>query len=210
MMLSPAKSILANPLCNKQQYVTRDNSQPVLKAGKCCCCVNKKTFRPNVYLGIGALKTHVDPEKEANGWRTIDDMDAGYQALLGWHFKPHWFAELSYADLGDAGLGNRIDPGLGKESISYKVPSVHLGYWLREPGKHFNVYGKMGVSAISNEASNSIVPYEKQTNIQLSGGVGAQWKPAGSNLFVRAGLDIYDRDALAVGITVGYNFSDKR
>jgi outer membrane protein OmpA-like peptidoglycan-associated protein len=164
-------------------------------------------FEKCFYIGAGWLPvTHVDPEGVASGWRTTDDSDAGYNLFLGWHFKPRWFGELSYADLGEAGLSNVNPAIIGTEGISYKIPALHIGYYLFEPERRFNVYGKLGLSAIQNDATTPLVPFEKQNSVGISGGVGVQWRSQTSGLFARLGADFYDKDAWSTGIMLGYYF----
>ncbi|MBT8433347.1 MAG: OmpA family protein, partial [Gammaproteobacteria bacterium] len=150
--------------------------------------------------------THVDPEGTAFGWSTSDHSDSGYKLLLGWHFKPRLFGELSYADLGEAGLSNS-DPAItGNEKISYEIPGVHVGYYFYEPEAGFNIYAKIGVSSIDNEATTSRVDYEKQNSVGVSGGLGLQWRSSSNGLFARLAADFYDRDASSIGFSLGYYF----
>jgi len=107
--------------------------------------------------------------------------------------------------MGEATLVND-NPAIADETISYKVPSLHLGYLLRAPEKQLNFYVKGGVSAIQNAASSPTVPYEKVTNVQATFGLGTQWQLEDSGLFARLGVDYFDRDAIAAGLTVGYKF----
>ncbi len=106
--------------------------------------------------------------------------------------------------MGEATLNNRFNTD-GKESISYKIPSLHVGYSKETPIQQLSLYGKAGVSAIQNKASSSSVPFKKQTNIQLSYGLGAQWDALYTPLFVRLGTDFYARDARATNLSLGYN-----
>ena len=164
-------------------------------------------FNKCFYIGAGWLPvTHVKPEGVASGWSTSDDSDAGYNIFVGWHFKPRWFGELSYADLGEAGLTN-VNPAItGTEGISYKIPALHIGYYFLKPESRFNVYGKLGVSSIRNEATTSLVPFDKQNSVGISGGVGVQWRSQTSGLFARLAADFYDKDARSIGIMLGYYF----
>jgi outer membrane protein OmpA-like peptidoglycan-associated protein len=171
--------------------------------------VNENGFTPCNYVAGGLVMTHVDPEGEAGGFSTSDDMSNGFNLIVGRHFKPHWFGELSYTDMGDATLSN-ANPAISDETISYKVPSLHIGYLLRAPEKQLNFYVKGGVSAIQNTASSSTVPYEKQTNVQATFGLGAQWQSEKSGLFARLGADFFDRDAIALGLNVGYKFGGSK
>jgi len=175
--------------------------------------VIKNGFIPCNYIAGGYVISHVDPEKKAGGFSTPNsrdnDMSNGFNLIVGRHFKPHWFGELSYADMGEAILTND-NPLIADETISYKVPSLHLGYFLRSPQKQLNFYLKGGISAIQNSASSPTVPYEKQTNVQLTFGLGAQWQSEDSGLFVRLGTDFFDRDAIAVGLNIGYKFGGSK
>lgn len=169
-------------------------------------CGTNAAFNACNYVGGGWVMSHVDPEGKAGGWSTSDDMSSGFNLVVGRHFKPHWFGELSYTDMGGAELSNSAPSISDKESISYKVPSLHIGYLLRAPNKQFNMFAKGGVSAIQNKASAKRVPYEKQTKVQATFGLGAQWQAKKSGLFARLGADFYDRDAITAGLTFGYKF----
>jgi len=150
--------------------------------------------------------THVDPEGVAFGWSTDDDSDSGYKLLVGWHFKPRWFGELSYADLGEAGLSNSNPAITGTEKISYKIPGLHAGYYLYEPEARFNIYVKAGISSIDNETTTSRVSYDKQNSVGISGGLGLQWRSLNNGLFARLAADFYDKDASSIGLSLGYYF----
>ena len=164
-------------------------------------------FKKCGYIGAGYLfATHVDPDGESNTWKTSDDSDSGYNIYLGWHFKPRWFAELSYADLGEAELLTAPPNVPDSGGITYKIPSLHVGYWFLKPEERFNVYAKAGLSSISNNATNSAIPFEKQNRVNITGGVGVQWRSQASGLFARLEAVLYDKDAYSLGINVGYYF----
>ena len=168
---------------------------------------DEKDFKQCFYVGLGWLAaTHVDPEGVAFGWSTSDDSDSGYKLFAGWHFKPRWFGELSYADLGEAGLSNSDPTITGTEKISYKIPGLHVGYYLYEPEAQFNIFGKVGISSIDNEATTSRVSYDKQNSVGVSGGLGLQWRSSSNGLFARLAADFYDKDASSIGLSLGYYF----
>jgi hypothetical protein len=155
-----------------------------------------------LYFSAGAGLTHVDPEGESNGWRTTDRSSTGSKILLGYRFKPRWFAELAHTDAGAAGLGN-LNPGIvGSPAITYDVTSAFAGYLLRQPQAAWNLYGKVGISAISNSATDSRVNYEKQTSVQLALGLGGEWRFT-RRWFLRLELDSFDRDARYLGLSIG-------
>ncbi|WP_300496621.1 invasin domain 3-containing protein [Marinobacter sp.] len=184
-------------LSSSHEIVTDDDGEEDVQFSDC--------FYGNLGLGL----THIDPEGESNGWRTNDDSDWGWKVAVGHHFAPHWFWELSYSDLGEAGLGNR-NPALERVTpdahIDYQVPSLMAGYWFREPGHRFNAFVKAGASLIQNSASDDRIGYDEQSTLQFSLGVGVQYRPLESAWFIRAELDSYDRDARYLGLQLGRYF----
>ena len=172
------------------------------------CGYTNGDFEGCWYAGVGLGITHVDPEGRANGWSTNDDADSGWKVYGGYQFKPLWSVELSYVDGGEAGLGN-VDPALEllvpNASIDYATPSIMAVRWLKERNESFNAFLKLGVSAIDNNASDSRIPYEKQTSVQLAAGLGLQLKFA-ERWFVRGDVDLYDRDHYYAGLSIGGNF----
>jgi outer membrane protein OmpA-like peptidoglycan-associated protein len=176
-----------------------------LRADDEVCTYSDGEFQKCWYAGLGLGITHVDPEGQAGGWSTNDDSDSGWKLFAGYQFKPLWSVELSYVDGGEAGLGN-VDPALEQfipnASIDYSTPSVMAVRWLKTPESQWNAFLKLGLSAISNDASDALIPYEKQTDVQLAGGLGAQLKFR-QRWFVRGDLDLYDRDHYYAGISVG-------
>jgi outer membrane protein OmpA-like peptidoglycan-associated protein len=169
------------------------------------CGFTAATFEGCWYAGAGLGLTEVDPEGQAGGWSTVDSSDSGWKVYGGYRFKPHWSVELSYVDGGEARLGN-VDPVLEalipNASIDYRTPSLMAVYWLREPAENWNLFAKLGVSAIDNKASDPLIPFDKQTDVQLAGGIGAELSFA-ERWFARADLDFYDRDHYYAGLSIG-------
>ncbi len=176
------------------------------------CSRSNGDFQGCWYAGAGLGITHVDPEGQAGGWSTNDDSDSGWKVFAGYQFKPRWSVELSYVDGGEAGLGN-VDPALEQlipdASIDYSTPSLMAVRWLNTQQSDWNAFLKLGLSAISNSASDSRIPYEKQTDVQLAAGLGAQLKFR-QRFFVRGDIDLYDRDHYYAGIALGGFFGGER
>ena len=173
---------------------------------------NTATFDGCWYAGGGFGFSHVDPEGEAGGWSTNDDSDSGWKIYGGYLFKPRLGIELAYVDGGEAGLGN-VDPALEDlipdASIAYKTPSLTVVGWLREPEARWNAFARLGVSAINNSASDPRIPYEEQTDVQITAGLGAKFRFA-KRWFVRGDLDFYDRDHYYAGLSIGGYFGQAR
>ena len=128
------------------------------------------------YGGLGFGYSYVSPDKEAQNFihDTSENHDSGFNLLIGKQFSPHWFGELKYADLGEAGITNRnpaIAAAFPDAAITYRVPSLMAGYQWRVD-KHLKPFAKIGLSAISNSAKGGPVPYEEQTSVQFALGLG--------------------------------------
>jgi len=157
------------------------------------------------YVSGGLGMSVLDPEGEFNGWRTVDETSMGYQLKVGYHFKPQWFAEVSYTDAGAARLGN-VDPLIPEQlEMSYKVPAVFVGHWFFDPSEQWNVYAKVGTSSINNAVNDSRIAIAEQSSVQLAMGAGVQWRSS-STWFVRAEYDNYSKDAVYAGVAVGMYF----
>ncbi|MGI9202487.1 MAG: OmpA family protein, partial [Woeseiaceae bacterium] len=180
-------------------------SSPDALADNHVCGFSGDEFEKCWYAGAGLGVTHVDPEGQAGGWSTNDDSDSGWKALVGWQFNPRWSLELSYVDGGEAGLGN-VDPALEAlipgASIDYRTPSLMAVRWFRDPDADWNYFLKIGASTIDNDTSDSRIPFRKQTDVQLAGGLGARWQFS-DHWFLRGDIDFYDRDHSYAGLAIG-------
>ena len=171
----------------------------------------KTEFQGCWYAGVGAGWAHIDPEGESNGWRTDKDQSGGFEITLGRHFKPHWFAELKYANLGSAGLGNDnplVDELYPGAEIEYKAPSLMVGYFLYDEPRTFNPYIKLGGATIKNRAEDSggTVDFDEVTNTQFAFGMGLQIAKQDEPVVVRLNFDTYDRDAWFFSFSAHYRF----
>ncbi len=163
-------------------------------------------FSSGYYFGFGLGSTHVSPEGSSNGFATDDDSSSGYKLYFGQQFKPNWAWEVSYADLGEAGLGNNINTTLDNlvpnAEIDYKVPAAWIKYLPLDPNENISVDLKAGLSFLSNSANDSRIGYTAQTSTQLALGFGAQLRFA-ERFYVRFDYDSYDTDATYTGISLG-------
>jgi outer membrane protein OmpA-like peptidoglycan-associated protein len=165
------------------------------------------------YGGLGFGYSYVSPDEEAQNFfhDTSENHDSGPHLLIGKQFSPHWFGELKYADLGEAGITNRnpaIAAAFPDAAITYRVPSVMAGYLWRVD-KDLKPFAKIGLSAIGNSAKGGPIPYEEQTSVQVALGLGLRLDMGRSPWFLRADVDFYDRDAWYAGVSVGMFFGPK-
>ncbi len=164
-----------------------------------------KKYNACWFASIGLGLSRINPQGESNGWHTVDEYSGGYKLALGYQFKPHWFAELAYTDAGSAKLGNYNPAVTDTPGMTYRIPSLFTGYWLRAPEKDFNVYGKLGIGIISNKVTDNRVPFERNSSAQIALGLGLQWR-FDKSWFIRIEFDSYDRDARYLGASIGRYF----
>ncbi len=157
------------------------------------------------HVGVGGGVSLVAPEGVSRGWQTIGDTSDGYKLRLGYHFHPRWYAEAGYVDAGAAEIGN-LDPAITDvASINYKIPSVFIGYMLRDSAARWNIHIKLGVSDIRNSADDDRVVFEEQSSVQIAMGLAAQWNVS-SRWFIALEHDQYDRDSSFTSLNVGWRF----
>lgn len=166
-------------------------------------------FYPGYYIGGGLGLSHVDPEGSHNGFETDDDFSSGFKVYGGRHFAEHWAWEISYADLGEAGLSNPYNATLQAlapdAAIDYKIPAAWLRYLPLNPNSHFAFGLKVGASFIQNSINDDDVQYERQTGLQLALGASVQYRFT-DRLFLRLDFDSYDADAKYIGLSLGTYF----
>ncbi len=173
-------------------------------------CKQNAAYNNCWYAGVGYGYSYVAPEQEAQNFLLdkSEDNDSGFNIYVGKYFSPNWFAELKYADLGEAGITNRnpaIAAAFPNAAISYRVPSAMVGYQWRVDEK-FKPFAKVGISAINNSAKGGPIPFEKLSSTQIAFGAGLRYDFDTNPWFLRGDLDWYDRDAWYAGISVGLFF----
>ncbi|EAR10042.1 OmpA/MotB [Reinekea sp. MED297] len=166
-------------------------------------------FKSGWYVGGGTGLTEVSPEGSSGGFYVEDDRDWGYKVFAGWRFMSHWGAEISYVYTGEAGLGN-VNPAIADDiadaTIRYQIPTMAASYYLRGAEHPLDVFGRVGLSAITNSVSDDRIPYEKQTPVQLNLGIGVEWR-INETWFARAAYDGFDNDASMLAISLGRYFT---
>lgn len=165
------------------------------------------------YGGIGLGYSYVAPERQANGFLldTSEENDSGWHLLVGKQITERWFAEVKYADLGEAGITNTnpaVAAAFPSAAISYQVPSAMAGYrWRIE--ERWQPFAKIGLSLIGNDAKGGPIPFDKQTSVQVAFGAGLKYAFQDKPWFLRGDVDWYDRDAWYAGISIGRTFGQQ-
>ncbi len=183
------------------QIVSAENPSKAIK------CNSQANFSPCFYVAGGLIGANVSPKGVVGGWSTSNSSSFGYNLVVGSQLKPHWFGELAFNSLGKAELKNSSPAITGIESISYSIPSLHVGYLLKPTSETINYFAKGGVSFIQNSASSNRIPYKKQNSVLPSFSVGAQWQSPKNGLFTRISGDYHSSDAIGLNILLGYKFN---
>ncbi len=172
------------------------------------CGGSNEDFSGCLYGTVGAAYSQLEPEGVSSGWFTDGDNDTGFNLGVGWQFAPNWFAELNYADLGEATLSN-YNPNIpGSESVGYSTISAIIGYQFGSVGNNWRPYVRAGAVDMDIDLSDPEL-CNADTDVQLTGGLGIEYQPDDSNFFARGGADWYSSDAAVVGLTIGTYFGGK-
>jgi len=170
-------------------------------------CNSQSNFAPCFYVAGGLIGSKVSPTGNVGGWHTSSSSSLGYNLVVGSQLKPHWFGELAFNSLGKAKLKNNSSAITDSESISYDIPSLHIGYLVKPTSETINYFAKGGVSFIQNSASSDKIPYEKQNSMLPSFSAGVQWQSPKNGFFARLSGDYHSSDAMGVNVLFGYKFN---
>ncbi|MEL7238002.1 MAG: OmpA family protein, partial [Planctomycetota bacterium] len=164
------------------------------------------------YAGVGFGYSYVSPDESAQNFfhDTSENHDGGFGLFVGKYLDDHWFGELRYTTLGEAGLTNRnpaIAAAFPDAAIDYTVPSLMAGYRFR-PEASLSPFVRAGLSFISNDASGGPIDFDRQNSMQVAFGGGADYA-LNERWFVRGDIDWYDRDAWFAGLYIGASFGER-
>lgn len=163
------------------------------------------------YLGAGLGITELDPDTNNTGYSVTDDKDSGFKLFGGYDFSERLTVEGFYADLGSAQVGNHVIKPDG--AIDYSTLGVSaLWYFLRNgenKGKNLRkglqAYVHGGLSTLSNSSN---VGFDQTNSVQVQYGAGVEYG-FDNGIAMRAGIDLYDKDAGMAFISVMKRFGVK-
>lgn len=166
------------------------------------------------YIGGGLGISELDPETGNSGYKVSDKRDTGIKLFAGYDFTEKFTAELFYTDLGAAKLSSEFVT-LPDGEISYStVGASALWYFWRNtdagsgnPRKGLQAYIHGGLSFLNNSATSDI-KYSKDNSTQISYGAALEYGFE-NGYSVRAGLDLYDKDAGIALVSVLKRFGVK-
>lgn len=165
------------------------------------------------YLGAGLGITELDPDTGATGYSVSDERDTGFKLFGGYDFSERLTVEGFYTDLGSAQLSSPA-PSQPDGTIDYSTLGASvLWYFIRngenkgrDLRKGLQVYAHGGLSFLSNSSS---VAFSQDNSVQLQYGAGLEYG-LNNGIALRAGIDLYDKDAGMVFVGVMKRFGVKQ
>ena len=160
------------------------------------------------YLSGSLGMSFLDPNENDSGWKVFDNNGSSYKLYGGYAFNDHWFAELSYSDLGEARLNNSNPNIIDTLKVEYTGIAAQAGYWFMPVGSEWNAFIRAGVSLI--DSSSNFEQYHDQLNSsQFVFGGGVQWR-FNDSWMTRFEVDSYDKDAIYLGLTISKFFGESK
>ena len=160
-----------------------------------------------LYVVAGVNYSYLHPHSNGTSWRVTDEYGHGAEGAVGVHANEDWSVEISYADLGSAGMQNLSPAVEGTYRIDYRVPAIWAQYRLMgdKMAQDWDLSVRAGVSFMINKSSDPVLPFKEQTTVQIPVGVSLQWWPEGDWGF-RLKLDSYDYDVYSLSTSLMYGF----
>ena len=171
-----------------------------------------ETSQRSWYLGAGLGITELDPDTNNTGYSVTDERDTGFKLFGGYDFSERLTVEGFYADLGSAQLSSSF-PSQPDGAIDYSTLGASaLWYFVRNGEnrgenlrKGLQAYVHGGLSFLSNSSS---VAFSQDNSIQVQYGAGLEYG-LNNGIALRAGIDLYDKDAGMVFVGVLKRFGIK-
>lgn len=164
------------------------------------------------YLGAGLGVTELDPDTNNTGYSVSDERDSGFKLFGGYDYSETLTVEGFYADLGSAQLTSPF-PSQPDGSVDYSTlgASVLWYFWRngenkgKDLRKGLQAYLQGGLSFLNNSSS---IDYSQDNSVQVQYGAGVEYG-LNNGIALRAGLDLYDKDAGMVFVGVLKRFGTK-
>lgn len=164
------------------------------------------------YLGAGLGITELDPDTNNTGYNVSDERDTGFKIFGGYDYSDRLSIEGFFADLGAAQLTSPF-PSQPDGSIDYSTLGASALWYFWRNGeskgkdlrKGLQAYAHGGLSFISNSSS---VNYSQDNSVQIQYGAGLEYG-MDNGIALRAGIDLYDKDAGMVFVGVMKRFGAK-
>lgn len=170
--------------------------------------VNQRSW----YLGGGLGITELDPDTNNTGYSVADERDQGFKLFAGYDFSERLTVEGFYTDLGSAKISSSFPSQPGGEIDYATLGASALWYFWRNAEakgenlrKGLQAYAHGGLSFLSNSAT---VEYTQDNSFQVQYGAGLEYG-LNNGVALRAGIDLYDKDAGMVFVGILKRFGTK-
>ncbi len=169
------------------------------------------------YIGGGIGITELDPDTGNTGYNVSDKSDTGFKLFGGYDFTERFSVEAFYADLGASKLdSNFVTLPDGEITYSTLGASALWYFWRNgesggsDPRKGWQAYVHGGLSFLANSASSGI-KFTQDNSTQIQYGAALEYG-LNNGIALRAGLDLYDKDASMafVGVLKRFGTATKR
>lgn len=197
----------------------------IKKTSACLCAISlqvsvasviadefNKSSQTSWYLGAGLGITELDPDTNNTGYSVADERDTGFKLFAGYDFSKHLTVEGFYTDLGSAKLSSPF-AGQPDGEIDYTTLGASALWYFWRNGenkgknlrKGFQAYAHGGLSFIDNSSS---LDFSQDNSVQFQYGAGLEYG-LNNGVALRAGIDLYDKDAGMVFVGVLKRFGTK-
>lgn len=166
-------------------------------------------FTPCWLVSAGVGLSSFSPDDDGSSWSLSDDNDTGFRLSVTYQAFKHIFFEAVYADLGEATFENSNALITSEEAISYQAPALFIGsdyplVWIPK----VDIYAKLGMAAVTNDASSELLPVEETSSSQLAWGIGARYRLS-KKWQLRSDFESFSEDSSLLSLSVSYVFGGK-
>mgnify|MGYP001815372822 CR=1 FL=1 len=167
------------------------------------------------YLGAGFGITELDPDTNDTGYSVSDERDTGFKLFGGYDYSETLTLEGCYTDLGSDQLTSPF-PSQPDGSVDYSTLGASVLWYFWRNGENKSEDGRKGLQAylhggLSFLNNSSSVEYSQDNSVQVQYGAGLEYG-LDNDIALRAGLDLYDKDAgmFFVGVLKRFGVKSKR
>jgi OOP family OmpA-OmpF porin len=167
------------------------------------------------YLGAGFGITELDPDTNDTGYSVSDERDTGFKLFGGYDYSETLTFEGFYTDMGSAQLTSPF-PSQPDGTVDYSTLGASVLWYFWRNGENKDIDGRKGLQAylhggLSFLNNSSSVEYSQDNSVQIQYGAGLEYG-LDNDIALRAGLDLYDKDAgmVFVGVLKRFGIKSKR
>lgn len=152
------------------------------------------SYDKSLYIGGGLGVSYFDPETNNTGYRIENDKDLGWKMYLGYDLSERLGVEAYYADMGEADMAPSGKIGYA----DYGLSGVYYFYKPQASREGLSTFARLGLGRMKNVTG---LDYERENDTHLMFGAGLEYG-LGGGFAVRADLDLYDKDAQLITMSL--------